>query len=352
MNYWQVAIEDVGPAGVDEGRGGRCLILPPGYDGDVPEGYIPLRSDTYQGYGLIRSVLRSGSDADIEQAVAYAQRIRLYPLAEADDPPDTAWVDASGALFDAAIPYDLRFFEALDRTVQAEPFLHRDRVMIDQLAPSASSGAARSRPTPELAAILTAAAAEAHAWLDAEYEKVFHPFAPGARWALPALPELISATEANFEQPDAYPVDARGVAYSFAFFSSKHLGKGQFYLMTIADGDGQPLDGAATYRLTVPADAPVDPVLVGDPLRPCHPHPDPGRAPGRLLVPGGGPRRERRRLHRHLVRADGAVRHRANWVPTDPAGRFEALFRFYGPTPSLYDHTWQLPDIERMPAVR
>ena len=74
---------------------------------------------------------------------------------------------------------------------------------------------------------------------------------------LAALPELIKASEANFEQPDAYPVDARGVVYSFAFFSSKHLGKGQFYLMTIVENHGQPLDGAVTYRLTVPADVPV-----------------------------------------------------------------------------------------------
>jgi hypothetical protein len=73
MNYWQVALEDIGPAGVDQGTGGRCLILPPGFDGPVPEGYLPLRSDTYQGYGLIRSVLRSGSAADIEQAIAYAK---------------------------------------------------------------------------------------------------------------------------------------------------------------------------------------------------------------------------------------------------------------------------------------
>ena len=36
----------------------------------------------------------------------------------------------------------------------------------------------------------------------------------------------------------------------------------------------------------------------------------------------------------------------SNWIPTDRAGRFEALVRFYGPTPSLFDHTWQLPDIE------
>src|SRR5215216_6807479 len=29
MNYWQAAIEDVGPAGVDKGEGGKYLILPP-----------------------------------------------------------------------------------------------------------------------------------------------------------------------------------------------------------------------------------------------------------------------------------------------------------------------------------
>jgi hypothetical protein len=65
MNYWQVAIEDIGPAGVDEGRGGKYLILPPDDDADSPDGYVPLRSDTYQGYGLIRSILRGGSDAEI-----------------------------------------------------------------------------------------------------------------------------------------------------------------------------------------------------------------------------------------------------------------------------------------------
>jgi hypothetical protein len=38
----------------------------------------------------------------------------------------------------------------------------------------------------------------------------------------------------------------------------------------------------------------------------------------------------------------------ANWVPTRPGGRFEALFRFYGPTPPLFDKTWVLPDIEKI----
>lgn len=40
----------------------------------------------------------------------------------------------------------------------------------------------------------------------------------------------------------------------------------------------------------------------------------------------------------------------ANWVPTDSNGRFEVLFRFYGPVPALFDKSWQLHDIEKVSA--
>ena len=61
----------------------------------------------------------------------------------------------------------------------------------------------------------------------------------------------------NFADPDSYPVDNRAVTYSLAFFSAKHLGAGQFYLMTLKDAKGNKLDGGTTYRLRVPASAPV-----------------------------------------------------------------------------------------------
>ena len=90
MNYWQAAIEDVGPGGVDKGKGGKYLFLPPGYDrAKVPDGYIAMPSDTYQGYALLRSVLKSGSDADVAKAVDYSKRIKLYPLSQAANPPAT-----------------------------------------------------------------------------------------------------------------------------------------------------------------------------------------------------------------------------------------------------------------------
>jgi hypothetical protein len=49
---WQTAIEDVGPAGLDKGKGGKYLILPPGYNDKVPSGYFPLQTYTYEGYPI------------------------------------------------------------------------------------------------------------------------------------------------------------------------------------------------------------------------------------------------------------------------------------------------------------
>ncbi len=116
---WQTALEDVGPAGVDKGKGGKYLILPPGYQDKVPDGYIALPSETYTGFVILRSNLKSGSDADITKAVAYGKRVKFYPLSQAANPPPTKFVDAIDVLFDSTIPYDVRFFETLDR------FVHR-----------------------------------------------------------------------------------------------------------------------------------------------------------------------------------------------------------------------------------
>ncbi len=83
---WQTALEDVGPAGVDKGKGGKYLILPPGYKDTTPNGYIALRSPTYRSYALLRSNLASGSDADVAKAVAYGKRVKVYPLSQAGQP--------------------------------------------------------------------------------------------------------------------------------------------------------------------------------------------------------------------------------------------------------------------------
>ena len=42
-----------------------------------------------------------------------------------------------------------------------------------------------------------------------------------------------------------------------AYFSAKHLGTGQYYLMTIKDANSNSFEGSKLYRLHLPADVPV-----------------------------------------------------------------------------------------------
>jgi len=65
--------------------------------------------------------------------VDYGKRIKVYPLSTATNPAATTFVDAIDVVYDAAIPYDVRFFQSLDRFVQQEPWLARDKTMIDLL---------------------------------------------------------------------------------------------------------------------------------------------------------------------------------------------------------------------------
>jgi hypothetical protein len=128
---WQNALADVGPEGADQGRGGKYLILPPGYAGDVPEGYIVLPSETYRGFVILRSNFKSRSEADIASAVSHGKKVKVYPLAQPT--AETQYIDVNGKPFDSTIPYDASFFVYLDRFVQAEPWLLRDKAMIDSL---------------------------------------------------------------------------------------------------------------------------------------------------------------------------------------------------------------------------
>jgi hypothetical protein len=345
---WQTALEDVGPAGVDKGKGGRYLILPPDYRDKVPDGYIPMQSSTYRSFGILRSNSASGSDADIAKAVAYGKRVKIYPLSQAASPPETQLVDVVDVVYDNTIPYNLRFFESLDRMVQYEPWLERDKAMIEMLKSIGIEKGQKFAPDARVKSILNDAIAEAHAYLDSRYETVFKPpFDKSARWAMPASKALVEGMQTNFAQPDAYPIEARGLAYSYAYFSAKHLGAGQYYLMTIKDKNGNTLDGAQTYRLHVPPNPPVKlywSATVYD--RATHAFIRDLKWSSRSSKTPG--------LQKN---ADGSVDvffgpkapagKESNWVPTNAAGGFEVLFRLYGPEKDFFEKKWLLPDIEK-----
>ena len=85
----QMPLENAGPSGADKGEGAKYLLLPPGYVDPIPEGYIPLQSDTYGGHALLRSNLVSHSDADVEKAAgptASASGLRFVEAAHPAGP--------------------------------------------------------------------------------------------------------------------------------------------------------------------------------------------------------------------------------------------------------------------------
>ena len=348
MDSWQAALDDVGPAGIDKGKGGKYLILPPGYTAAIAEDFIVLPSSTYQGYALLRSIVKSRSEEDVAAAVQYGKQIKLYPLAQLDDPAETTFHDAFGTIYDSTIPYDIRFFRSLNRMVQAEPWLERDKAMIDPLKTLGIVKGQAFHPDAAVTAVLTQATKDAHAWLNERFEHIFEPYYEGERWTVPAMDEMRQTAGTFYEAEDTYSVDARGLTDFWAFTTVKHLGAGQFYLMTLLDKDGEPLDGSKTYRLTVPADVPIKQfwsATVYD--RATHTFVRETPAPARSSQTPGLKHQSNGAVELTFAPRvpTGKV---GNWVPTNPGGRFEVLFRFYGPEQPLFDKSWVLPDIEKV----
>ena len=348
VDFWQVPLEDAGPSGADAGKGGKYLLLPPGYSKAVPKGYIVLHPTTFGGYALLRSNLKSHGDADVAKSVAYAKRIRLYPLSQAANPPPTVFTDAANVLFDSTIRYDASFFTSLDRVIQNEPWLSRDRAMIDVLRTLGIEKGKPFSPDAKTKAALETGAREAQAWLEARYDTGLPPFYPGSRWNSLASPEMIAAAQNDFNEPDKYPVDARGMTYTYAFVGLKRLGTGQFYLSSLRDKDGNPFDGSKTYRLTVPANPPVQQywsLTAYD--RQTH-----------TLIRNLSRASRSSQIPEMQKNADGSVEvyfgpaapagKESNWVPTDPQRGFELMFRAYAPTQVFFDKTWKLPDVEKV----
>jgi hypothetical protein len=340
VNIWQMPLEDTGLSGADKGAGGKYLLLPPGYADKVPDGYIPLQSDTFGGYALLRSNLKSHSAEGVAKSVAYGKRIKVYPLSQASDPPPTVFTDAADTVFDSTIQYDQRFFHNLDRIVQSEPWLGRDRAMIDQLKSIGIEQGKPFNPDAKTKAMLDAAAQKAKAWLAARYDAGFPPFWENSRWMFPAPPELVEAMQNSFSDPDSYPVDVRGLVYTDAFIGFKRLGSGQFYLLNFKDKDGNALDGGKTYRQRVPANPPVKQywsVTVYD--RETHALLRDVKHASRSSQIGEMQKNEDGSVDIYFG-PEAPAGKEANWVPTKPGGEFELLFRLYAPTQALFEKGW------------
>lgn len=349
VNAWQLPLEDAGLLGIDKGKGGKFVILPPDYKDKLPDGFIPLQSEVYGGYMLFRSNLKSHSDADVQASIDYGKKLKIYPLSAAGNPPETIFADVKNILFDSTIKWDESFFDNLNRVIQEEPWIVRDRVMIDQLKSIGIEKGRPFKPDRHVQSFLSKGIKEARALLEAKYDAGLPPFfTEKSRWTFPAYPDLIKASQFNFDEPDAYPVDYRGVAYSYAYIGIKRLGAGQFYSISIRDKDGNDFDGGKTYRLNVPPNVPVEQywsVTAYD--RQTH-----------ALIKNVSRASRSSQISELVKNEDGSIDlyfgpsaprgKEANWVPTDPKRKFELMFRAYGPTKDFFDKKWVLPDVTLM----
>src|SRR5262249_10012539 len=98
--------------------GGRFMVLPPGYTGDVPDGYFVTRSPTYSVTFAVRGFQEEGKTAP---AVALMKQIRIYPLSKAGSPPPMQFLNGSHQQIDTLFPDNDRFFDLLAMQVEEEP---------------------------------------------------------------------------------------------------------------------------------------------------------------------------------------------------------------------------------------
>jgi len=93
MDVHQRWVADMGLPGPDGGKGGRHLILPPGYDGEVPEGYYVGRSTAFRVLVGIRSLPVSG---DVKAATERITTVKVHPLHPRPGWREPEWLDVSG----------------------------------------------------------------------------------------------------------------------------------------------------------------------------------------------------------------------------------------------------------------
>ncbi len=116
---WFRFVIDMGSPGPDRGQGGKYLLLPPGYDGEVPDGYFTATSTSYTNLLLLRGFLVDGKP-DAASAM-FREGLRVYPLSQADNPPAMEFISGTGRSFNTVHSNDFSFYEELHAVIDREP---------------------------------------------------------------------------------------------------------------------------------------------------------------------------------------------------------------------------------------
>jgi hypothetical protein len=354
---------DMGGPGPDAGRGGKYLILPPGYKGEIKptagdaqaevdgEKYYVAQSTTYVNWVPLRGFLEDGKpDAAIKM---FKEGFKVYPLSQKANPPKMEFISASKKAINTIHANNYEFYHELDNVIQKEPI---DFLSPEQRGLIASIGIVKGRkfaPDTRMKAILTDAVAVGNATARAisfrDREKKA-PYYANSVWQ--SFYPVSDYQWLDREMEGTVNLDARTKFYYIATVNTpkmmmKLVGVGSQYTIAYGDTAGQPFDGAKNYTFNVPANVPAQrfwSVVIYDPQT---------RSELQTSQPFPGKNNTRDKL---ITNADGSIDFyfgpkapagkEANWLATVPGKGWFVIFRLYSPLESFYEKTWRLGEIE------
>lgn len=353
---------DVGQPGPDKGEGGKYLVLPPDYDGDIPEGYFVYRSETNGVFVFLRGFFDSPDN--LSPAVENIEGVKVYPLGKEDEAKPMEFPDVSGIAVDLVPPSDGSYFEMLDRFVQSEVDDYPDTSYMRGLAEAI--GIAKGKefaPTPRETELLDLAAQTA--WKMAKvtaYDQF--PKEEGAKWyadrqwwghirdGADSFGKPMTDFNYIFNDTDTIDVDAQMHMFINYYAMSPGMGTavpgvGSKYLVGAKDADGDFLVGDANYTLTLPPDVPAknfwsvtlyDPVTAGG-LQNGQPFPSLNSRDEPVKNDDGSTT-----LYFGPEAPEGKE---TNWLATVPGKGWFTLLRLYGPEEAFFDQSWIPNDFEK-----
>lgn len=342
-------VTDIGLAGPDQGKGGRYLFLPPGYDGDIPRmGYHVVRCPSNRNWVPLR--IFYGNDGPRAASNRAKESIRIYPWAKRENPPETRFLDMSGVQMNTVHAADETYFEELHAAIQGEPASAFDRGLLGRMAALGIRQGEPFEPDERMQRIFKEAAAVGNATLRSI---AYATRTEGAHYYEDRQWKLAFVGGSHEFMKDGYRLhEARSLFHFYATgitpaMVSTARGAGSQYFYAERDADGHYLDGGKTYQITLPAPVPVQrfwSFMVYDSQTRSMLETD-QRSGG---IDSNSPDLE--------ANADGSYTvwfgpeapegKEGNWVQTMPGKGWSTLLRFYGPLEPFFDKSWKAGDFE------
>jgi hypothetical protein len=345
-DLWQHEIAGIGPSGVDKGKGGKFLVLPPDYQDGIPPGCFALRSRTY---GVMLGLRGFQVDGRPDKPAAMMETIKIYPHEEAAHPPAMEFLDGSGHAIDTVFPDTFEFFDDLAQLIDQE---QSGAVSSHERFTLASIGIEKGQafqPDANMKRLLAGAArlgsaiARANTFASTDPERVVYPDRHW-EWAfIGGSASWDSQGYVNVDRRAAFAYAAIGMSPAMI---ARVIGSGSQYLWTMRDATGAYLDGGRSYRLRLPPGIPVKSfwsVVAYD-------------AESRSMIENARPFPTVSQYTGPDVNSDGSVHvyfgprapngKEKNWIETVEGRGWFALLRFYGPTQAFFDRSWKPGDIE------